>query len=167
MVDITKNDKPYAAEEIDKSDAPKVFGDLVSSDSIFAIKRSSVSTARHGDTTALVVRDKGTGWIAAYPSKRKSAEDIKLAVNGFKGSETIKRWYSDGAPELHAVCRDLGIRHDKSDPHRSETTGAIDRTNLVVRDGARTLLYQSGAPQALATGCKPLLRTSQLQLFIQ
>ena len=113
---------------------------------MFAIKRNSTSIARHGDTTALVARDKGTGWIAAYPSKRKSADDIKMAVNDFKGSETTKRWYSDGAPELHAACRDLGIRHDKSDPHRSETNGQIERTNRTVIEGARCLLFQPGMP---------------------
>ena len=140
-----KTEIPKDDEEIDKllTEKPKKFGDLVSSDSIFVIKRSSTSSARHGDTTALVVRDKATGWLAAYPAKRKAAEDIKVAVNDFKGSETIQRWYSDGAPELHAVCRELGIRHDISDPHRSETNGAIERTNRTVIEGARCLLFQS------------------------
>ena len=62
MVDTMKTDKHFADEEIDKDkpDAPKLFGELVTSDSIFAIKRNATSTARHGDTTSLVVRDKGT-----------------------------------------------------------------------------------------------------------
>ena len=68
------------------------------------------------------------------------------AVNHFKWSETIKRWYSDGAPELHSVCRKLGIRHDTSDPHRSETDGLIERTNRTVSEGARCILFQSGMP---------------------
>ena len=70
----------------------------------------------------MVVRDKATGWIAAYPSKRKSAEDIWAAVNNFKDSETIRRWYPDGAPELHAVCRKLGVRHGMSDPTARKPT---------------------------------------------
>ena len=118
----------------------------MTSDSISAIKRSSTSAARHGDTAALVVRDKATGCIAAYPSKRKSATDIKAAVIDFKGSETIKRWYSDGAPELHVACRELGIRHDISDPHRSETNGQIERTNRTVIEGTGCLLFQSDMP---------------------
>ena len=84
--------------------------------------------------------------IATYPAKKKSAEDIKSAVNDLKGSETIRRWYSDGAPELHAVCRELGIRHDISDPHRSETNGAIERTNRTAIEGTRCILFQSGMP---------------------
>jgi transposase InsO family protein len=141
-----KTDKPFSDDTLAKLDTPVNFGDLVTSDSVFAIKRNSTSPAKHGDTTALVTRDKATGWVAAYPSKRKSAEDVMEAVNNFKGASTIKRWYSDGAPELHTVCRKLGIRHDKSDPHRSETNGVIERTNRTIIEGARCLLYQSGMP---------------------
>ena len=145
--DVTTINNPTTVDdEIEDLDAPQKFGDLVTSDSIFTIKRSSTSSARHGDTTALVVRDRGTGWVAAYPAKRKSVEELKLAVNDFKGPETIKRWYSDGAPELHATCREIGIRHDTSDPHRSETNGAIERCNRTVIEGARCLLFQSGMP---------------------
>ena len=104
-VEIIKVDTPHFDDEIEKGDVAKTFGELVTSDSTFAIKRDSSSTARNGDTTALVVRDRGTGWIATYPAKRKSADDIKVAVNDFKGSETIRRWYSDGALGLHVVCR--------------------------------------------------------------
>ena len=93
-----------------------------------------------------MVKDKATDWIAAYPTRRKTAEDITEAVNDFKGADKIQRWYSDGAPELHAACRKLGIRHDKSDPHRSETNGLIERTNRTVIEGARCLLFQSGMP---------------------
>ena len=84
--------------------------------------------------------------VAAYPANTESAGEIKSAVNDFKGSKTIKRWYSDGAPELHATCRELGIRHDTSDPHRSETNGAIERCNRTVIEGARCLLFQPGMP---------------------
>jgi len=44
------------------------------------------------------------------------------------------------------VCRTLGIRHDTSNPHRSETNGLIERINRTVIEGARCLLYQSGLP---------------------
>ena len=133
-------------DEIEKGDAPTNSGELVTSDSICAIKRNASQTQREGDTTALVVRDRATGWIATYPARKKSAEDIKSAVNEFKGSDKINRWYSDGAPELHAVCRELGIRHDISDPHRSETNGSIERTNRTVIEGTRCFLFQSGMP---------------------
>jgi len=61
-MDVVKINNPTTVDdEIEMDDAPKKFGDLVTSDSIFTIKRSSTSTARHGDTTSLVVRDRGTG----------------------------------------------------------------------------------------------------------
>ena len=60
-VEVTKTDKLYDHEIDEKLDAPKVFGDLVTSDSIFAIKRNSTSAARVNDTTALVVKDKAIG----------------------------------------------------------------------------------------------------------
>ena len=66
VVSTTDVDEPLLLHEIEeKLDAPKVFGDLVTSDSIFAIKRNSASPARANDTTALVVKDKATEWIAA------------------------------------------------------------------------------------------------------
>ena len=63
MVDVVNTPKDIDHDEInvDKLDDVKNFGDLVTSDSVFAIKRNSTSAARHGDTTALVIRDKGTG----------------------------------------------------------------------------------------------------------
>ena len=104
----------------------------------------------------MVTRDRGTGWTMAYPARSKTAEEIKVAVQDLVGAEKVKLWYSDGAPELHAVCRELGIRHDKSDPHRSETNGVIERTNRTVLKGTRTLLFQSGMPYKywrMATKC--------------
>ena len=92
-VEITKVDKPQLDNEIGgQVDPPEKLGDLVTSESIFAIQKSSTNTARHGDTIALVVHDRGTGWVAAYPAKKKAAEQIKGAVNDFLGSEKVKRW---------------------------------------------------------------------------
>ncbi len=146
LVDVVKTDKTNPEiNDLEKLDAPKVFGDLVTSACTFAIQRNSASPARSNDTTALVVKYKATDWVAAYPSKRKTAENITMAVNDCKGSETVKRWYS-GAPELHAACRKLGTRHDVSDPHRSGTNCRIERTNRTVIEGARCLLFQSSMP---------------------
>ena len=100
----------------------------------------------HGDTIALVVRVRGAGWTPAYLAKSKLAEESKAAVHDSKGPANVDLWYPDGAPGLHAACRDEGIRHDKAGPHRSETNGVIERTNRAVIQGARTLLFQSGLP---------------------
>ena len=87
----------------------------------------------------------------SMPFPKKSVEDLMGAVSNYKVSETIKRWYSDGAPELHAVCRKIRIRQDRSDPHRSETSGLIERTNRTVIEVARCLLFQSGVPYTYRT----------------
>ena len=79
-----------------------------------------------------------------YPAKGKTAKEVTAVVQDFKGAGKIQLWYSDGAPELHAACRDEGVRHDVSDPHRSETNGVIERTNRTVIEGTRACLFQSG-----------------------
>ena len=61
MVNIQKTEKFDHELEEESEDVPKVFGDLVTSDSVFAIKRSSTSPAKAHGTTALVIRDKATG----------------------------------------------------------------------------------------------------------
>lgn len=145
-VAVIKIDIPRTVGDIEKDGTLKQFGDLVTSDSIFTIKRGSTSYARYGDATALGLRDRGAGWLAACPSNKESSDNIKDVVNDFNGSGAINRWYLDGAPELHAACRDLGIRHDTSDPHRSETDGANALTNRTMIDGASCCRFQSGLP---------------------
>ena len=58
----------------DKTDpeaaAPKQFGDLVTSDSVFVLRKNLTSPARHGGSTALVIRDRGTG-DDVIPSKEQ------------------------------------------------------------------------------------------------
>ena len=76
MANIVKTDKPHEYEINEKLDAPKKFGDLVTSGSVSGLKRNSTSEARRGDATALVASEKATGWITSYASKRKSAEDM-------------------------------------------------------------------------------------------
>ena len=62
------------------------------------------------------------------------------------GSGVCKCWYSDGAPELHAARRDLGLAHDKATPDRHETNGVIERANGTFIEGTAVVLYQSGLP---------------------
>lgn len=142
IIKLHNSEKPIPVSKA----APKTFGELVTSDSVVVLRKNLKSAAMHGDTTALVVRDRGTGWTRAYPAKSKPAEGAQVVVQDFKGPAKVDPWYSDGAPELHAACRDEGIRHDTGDPHRSETNGVSERTNRTVIEGARTLLVQSALP---------------------
>ena len=79
----------------------------------------------------------------AYPAMTKQTDEVIYAMNDFLGGQKVSLWYSDAAPELHAACRTLGIRHDTADPHRHETNGVIERCNRTVIEGARTALYQA------------------------
>ena len=58
----------------------------------------------------------------------------------------MRHWYSDGAPELHSACRELGIVHDKSDSDRHESNGVIERTNRTIIEGTRCFLFRCGLP---------------------
>ena len=134
-MNIIKTDISPGLQDVEKeleTATPDKFGDLVASDSIFGLRNGSTNTARNGDTTALVIRDRASGWVNGYPAKGKTHNDVRAAVQDFTGSDKIQRWYSDGALELHSVCRELGIRHDKSDPNRSETDGAVERASRTV-----------------------------------
>ncbi len=132
--------------DVDKENAPegpKRFGDLVTSDSIFVLKKKT-KKQHDGDTTALIIKDRGSGWLMGYPAASKAAEEMRVDVQDFVGGDQVKLWYSDGALELHAACRAEGIRRDQADPNRHETHGVIERANRTVIEGARTCLYQSG-----------------------
>ncbi len=120
-------------EEPTGSKAPAKFGEEVTSDSIIVLQTTDRS--RHGDTTSMTIRDRGSGWTDGYPAPSKSTANVREAVQDFKGSGKIDHLYSDGASEIHAACREEGIRHDKSDPNRHETNGAIERTNRTVIEG--------------------------------
>ena len=127
----------------DKPGAPQKFGDSVTSDSIIVVKQSKFLKS---EATSLSVKDRGTGWIAGYPSRGHSTSDILQSVLDFKGSAKISHWYSDGALELHAACVKEGIRHDIADSDRHESNGVIERTNRTIIEGTRCLLHQSGLP---------------------
>ena len=91
-------------EEPTESKAPTKFGEEVTSDSIIVLKDADRS--RHGDTTSMTARDRGSGWTDGYPAPGKSTANVREAVQDFKGSGKIDHWYSDGAGEIHAACRE-------------------------------------------------------------
>ena len=98
------------------------------------------------DSTARVIKDRGTGWTRAFPAANKSAQQMMQDMLQFTGGQRIKRWYSDGADEIHAACVEMGIRHDVAEPNRHESNGVIERADRTVIKGTRTVLYQSGLP---------------------
>ena len=61
-----------------KDTAPTDFGELITSDSIFVLRKESAPRARHGGTTALVARGRGTGW--RWRTQRGTSQPRKQRV---------------------------------------------------------------------------------------
>ena len=68
--------------EIDKYPAKK-FGDVITADHLSSYAEESISI--DGDTFAIVLRDKYTGWLDCYATGSKSAEDATEALQHFVG----------------------------------------------------------------------------------
>ena len=104
---------------------------------------------------ALVIRDLFSGMFQVYPVQPKGCEDTVAAVQQFKGEYSIKRFYSDGAHEFRAMCRQLGITHEVSTPGASQNNGIIERTNQEVEIGTAACLLQAGLPRPFWTFAAP------------
>ena len=47
--------------------------------------------SRHGDKVALVILDRFSGYISAFPAQTKSAEEVTHAIQSFVASDSVKR----------------------------------------------------------------------------
>ena len=61
------------------------------------------------DRELLVIRDRFTGVIQAFPLKGKSTEDIVLSIKRFIGNRKVALAFSDQAPQFVKACRELKI----------------------------------------------------------
>ena len=134
---------------------PEGFGGLVTADHIILASKSDFS--RHSDTVSLVMQDRKTMWLMAYPAAAKSTECCIEALNQFtKPTDKVMRFYSDNALELAKSVRSMGWRHDTCTENRPQTNGVAERAVRRVLDGSRTVLFQSGMDHswwAEATQC--------------
>ena len=80
--------EPVAEEESDEN-APKEFGELVTSDSIFLLKRKQAESGIN--STAHVIKDRGTGWTRAFPAANKSSQQMMQDMLHFTGGQKIQR----------------------------------------------------------------------------
>ena len=48
---------------------------------------------------AVVLHDRGTGWVMCYPKGSKTKEDTIDALNDFAGADKVAKFYSDNAGE--------------------------------------------------------------------
>ena len=84
-------------------------------------------------------------WLEGHPTQAKSTEKIIISVQRFLGPGVkASHAYSDNAKEIIKAMEDMGIVHDTSTPHRSETNGVIERAGRRVKEGTSACLVQSG-----------------------
>ena len=116
----------------DPDEAPSKFGEQVTADHIIA--QDVVDESVLGDRTALIVLDRATKWLDAFPLLTKTALDTANALKEFLGPEDkIESFYSDSSPELKKVAHDNGWEHTASTPGRPETNGVAERALLPAR----------------------------------
>ena len=124
---------------------PPEFGIIVTADHLIA--HSEKSMGMTGEQDALVVKDRGTGWLECVPLASKSADDAYLALQDIRGPKGyIHYLYTDNSRELIKAAQDLGIPHGTSTPGRPQTNGVAERAVRSVVEGTRTCLEHAGFP---------------------
>ena len=120
-----------------------IFGELVTCD--YLVANGAPSQGLHGETTALVLMDRATGWLEVHPEAHRTSEKTQLAFRWFQGfRDVIQTLYSDNVPEFVSSTASMGIVHDTSTPYNSPTNGIAERAIRKVLDGTRALLEHAG-----------------------
>ena len=68
------------------------------------VANSERSMGVTGDRSAIVIGDRGTGYIEGFPLGTKRADEMELALIEFAGSAKIRRAWTDCFPELIMAC---------------------------------------------------------------
>ncbi len=97
------------------------------------------------DTVAVVLLDRGTGWIDVYPKGYKSTEHTVEAFQHIAGAkDKATRFYCDDAPELKAAARECAWRISTATTGQPQTNGVAERSVRTVREGGGCGMVQSG-----------------------
>jgi hypothetical protein len=111
------------------------------------------------ERAALVILDRGTGWIHFEPVRGKHSAHVVTALRRMTGladpSNIINRCYSDGSLEIAKALGYLCIRADTAAPYRPRTNAVAERAVHTVIHGTRTILEQAQAPMELVAECGP------------
>ena len=99
---------------------------------------------RNNHRYAVVVQDRATQWIQAYPCKTKTSQETQRSLQKFLEPErNPKVIYTDNPLEFGKACEDLSWNHCTFTPHRSETNGIAERAVRSVKEGTSAVLLQS------------------------
>ena len=89
---------------------------------------------------ALVLKDRATGFLGFYPNAKRNTAACVEAYNDFRGSNHVRRLYSDNAPELIAAAKRMGWQSHTSTPGDPQNSSEAERTVGIIKDAIRTNL---------------------------
>lgn len=122
----------------------KKFGDLITFDFVDTAKVHDQGILL--ETEVLVIRDRYTGLIGAYPSQRKTTEDVVRAVKRFMGRYRIREAHGDKAPRFEKAMGELKIPYDHALPGRAQSNSLAERNNQCIIVATTTCILQAGLP---------------------
>lgn len=125
----------------------KKFGDLITFDFVDTTKVHDQGFLLENEV--LIVRDRYTGMIGAYPSQKKSSDDVVRAIKRFMGRFKVREAYGDKAPQFEKAMKELRIPYDHALPGRAQTNSLAERNNQFILVAATTCLLQAGLPPCL------------------
>ena len=118
------------------------FGDLITADHKVL---SDSCESRNNHRYAVVLQDRATQWIQAYPCENKTSQETQRSLQKFLEPERKpKVIHTDNSLEFSKACEDLSWNHCTTTPHRSETSGIAERAVRRVKEGTSAVLLQSG-----------------------
>ena len=122
----------------------KKWGDLITFD--FADLEWTNYMGIPDDRELLVIRDRFTGVIQAFPLKGKTTEEIVSSIKRFTGNRKVALAFSDQAPQFVKACTELRITLDTSVPGRKVTNSLAERNIQFLVGATATCLLEAGLP---------------------
>ena len=124
---------------------PTQFADLITADCNIIADSHVDNLSRDGHRTAYVMQDWFTRTLAAYPSKTRTTEEVKMHNMLFLGPRTTpKAYFSDNAAEIKSAVVALGCPPASCTPHVPQTSGIAENCVRKVSEGTACLLLQPG-----------------------
>ena len=122
----------------------KKWGDLITCD--FADLEWTNYMGVPDERELLVIRDRFTGVIQAFPLQGKSSDDIIPCLKRFIGARKVILAFSDQAPQFVKACRELKITLDTSVPGRKVTNSLAERNIQSLVTATTTCLLEAELP---------------------
>ncbi len=91
------------------------------------VNKQHVDMPQHDKTVALVMLDRGTQWIGAFPRRSRALDQTISACQQFVGPhDRVQLFYSDAAPEFIQAAEKLHWRHQTATPARPQTDSVAE-----------------------------------------